>query len=150
MCRKWGVLEVPIRMTSRIVICILAAMLLTGCVFNDTVQDTADHTTYSRRAYIAGQADARRDIQHGVLAIEAHGLGAGYGKYAEILKQRYGIEERGVAGCGILDNKTEGHLRGYNGIPSQHFHLFIKQCEWRVNSHPVRPMQETLTRWWFK
>ena len=91
-------------------------MPLTGCAFNDTVQDTADQTTYSRRAYIAGQADAHRDIQHGVLAIEAHGLGAGYGKYAEILKQRYGIEERAVAGCGILDNKTDGHLRGYNEI----------------------------------
>ena len=94
----------------------LAAMLLAGCAFNDTVQDTGNQTTYSLRAYIAGQADAHRDIQNGVLAIEAYGLGAGYGKYAEILMQRYGIEERDVAGCGTLDSKTEGHLRGYNEI----------------------------------
>ena len=28
--------------------------------------------------------------------------------------------------------------------PRQHFHLFIKECEWRLNSRPVRRIQSTL------
>jgi len=47
-------------------------------------------------------------------------------------------------------NQAKRHLRGYNGIPRQHFHLFIKECEWRFNYRPIRRMQATLTGWWFK
>ena len=47
-------------------------------------------------------------------------------------------------------NQAKRHLRGYNGIPRQHFHLFIKECEWRFNYRPIGHMQTTLARWWFK
>lgn len=47
-------------------------------------------------------------------------------------------------------NQAKRHLRRYNGIPRQHFHLFIKECEWRFNHRPVSRMQATLTQWWFK
>lgn len=47
-------------------------------------------------------------------------------------------------------NQAKRHLRSYNGIPRQHFHLFIKECEWRFNYRPIGRMQETLTGWWFK
>ena len=47
-------------------------------------------------------------------------------------------------------NQAKRHLRGYNGIPSQHFHLFIKKCEWRFNYRPIGRTQDTLHRWWFK
>jgi transposase len=30
-------------------------------------------------------------------------------------------------------NQAKRHLRRYNGIPRQHFLLFIKECEWRFN-----------------
>ena len=46
-------------------------------------------------------------------------------------------------------NQAKRHLRGYNGIPRQHFHLFIKECEWRFNYRPIRRMQTTLMSWWF-
>ena len=47
-------------------------------------------------------------------------------------------------------NQAKRHLRTYNGIPKQHFHLFIKECEWRFNHRPIQQMQLSLTRWWFK
>ena len=47
-------------------------------------------------------------------------------------------------------NQAKRHLRGYNGIPRQHFHLFIKECEWRFNYRPIGRMQATLATWWFK
>jgi transposase len=47
-------------------------------------------------------------------------------------------------------NQAKRRLRSYNGIPRQHFHLFIKECEWRFNFRPIGRMQETLNKWWFK
>jgi transposase-like protein len=31
----------------------------------------------------------------------------------------------------------------------QHFHLFLKECEWRFNYRPVSRMLQHLTRCWF-
>ncbi len=47
-------------------------------------------------------------------------------------------------------NQAKRHLRGYNGIPKHHFHLFIKECEWRFNHRPVANLQKILLKWWFK
>ena len=47
-------------------------------------------------------------------------------------------------------NQAKRRLRSYNGIPRQHFHLFIKECEWRFNYRPIGRMQATLMSWWFK
>ena len=47
-------------------------------------------------------------------------------------------------------NQAKRHLRGYNGIPQQHFHLFIKECEWRFNHRPVANLTKVLQQWWFK
>jgi transposase len=47
-------------------------------------------------------------------------------------------------------NQAKRRLRSYNGIPRQHFHLFIKECEWRFNFRPIGRMQKTLNKWWFK
>jgi transposase len=30
-------------------------------------------------------------------------------------------------------SQSKRHLRKYNGIPKQNFHLFLKECEWRFN-----------------
>jgi transposase len=55
-----------------------------------------------------------------------------------------------INGIENFRNQAKRRLRGYNGIPRQHFHLFIKECEWRFNYRPIGRMQETLMHWWFK
>lgn len=30
-------------------------------------------------------------------------------------------------------NQAKRHMRKFNGIPREHFHLFLKECEWRFN-----------------
>ena len=30
-------------------------------------------------------------------------------------------------------NQAKRHMRKFNGIPQQHFNLFLKECEWRFN-----------------
>jgi transposase len=44
-------------------------------------------------------------------------------------------------------NQAKRHLRKYNGIPRQNFHLFLKECEWRFNYGPPKRLLETLLRW---
>ena len=44
-------------------------------------------------------------------------------------------------------NQAKRHLRRYNGIPKAHFHLFLKECEWRFNYRPASRLLSTLTRW---
>jgi transposase len=47
-------------------------------------------------------------------------------------------------------NQSKRHLRRYNGISKEHFHLFLKECEWRFNYRPVANLNKTLVKWWFK
>jgi transposase len=40
-------------------------------------------------------------------------------------------------------------LRKYNGIPKQHFHLFLKECEFRFNYGTPKQQLKTLKKWCF-
>jgi len=31
-------------------------------------------------------------------------------------------------------NQAKRHMRKFNGVPKEHFHLFLKECEWRFNN----------------
>ena len=44
-------------------------------------------------------------------------------------------------------NQAKRHLRKYNGIPKHHFHLFLKECEWRFNYGPPSKLLKTLKSW---
>ena len=44
-------------------------------------------------------------------------------------------------------NQAKRHLRKYNGIPRQHFYLFLKECEWRFNHGPPKQLVVTLLKW---
>jgi len=44
-------------------------------------------------------------------------------------------------------SQAKRHLRRYNGIPRHHFHLFLKECEWRFNYRPAVQLLKTLTEW---
>ena len=46
----------------------------------------------------------------------------------------------------LLD-QAKRHLRKYNGIPRHHFHLFLKECEWRFNYGPPAKLFVTLKSW---
>ena len=44
-------------------------------------------------------------------------------------------------------SQAKRHLRKYNGIPRQHFHLFLKECEWRFNYGSPASLLRTLKAW---
>ncbi len=58
------------------------------------------------------------------------------------------VEERNhINGIENFWNQAKRHLRRYNGIPRQHFHLFLKECEWRFNYRPTSNLFQILLAW---
>ena len=55
--------------------------------------------------------------------------------------------ENHINGIENFWNQAKRHLRRYNGIPRQTFHLFIKECEWRFNFGPPDQLLKTLRTW---
>jgi transposase len=64
--------------------------------------------------------------------------------------QLFADETNHINGIENFWNQAKRHMRRFNGIPSQHFHLFIKECEWRFNNRPVANLAKVLEKWWFK
>ena len=44
-------------------------------------------------------------------------------------------------------NQAKRHLRKFNGIPKEHFHLFLKECEWRFNNPKATDQLIQLRQW---
>ena len=58
------------------------------------------------------------------------------------------VEEKShINGIENFWNQAKRHMRRYNGIPKAHFHLFLKECEWRFNHRPARNLLKTLSEW---
>lgn len=68
-------------------------------------------------------------------------------------QQRVNVGKRLARGRPQIDSienfwsQAKRHLRRYNGIPRQHLHLFLKECEWRFNYGPPRQLRKTLKSW---
>ena len=66
------------------------------------------------------------------------------------INHRKAFAERGtnhINGIENFWNQTKRHLRKYNGIPKHHFHLFLKECEWRFNYGSPSQLLSTLKAW---
>ncbi len=90
-------------------------------------------------AYFAGRAEAEKDIAIGVLAFESSGFGAG-GPWVKILRERYNIEDRIVAGC-IVNERIMGHETGYNS-------LSLPEIERRFGKGRIEAAQEEGAKLW--
>lgn len=44
-------------------------------------------------------------------------------------------------------NQAKRHLRRFNGIPREHFPLFLKECEWRFNNPKPKDQLTQLNQW---
>ena len=76
----------------------------------------SDSESSAREGYQAGSVEARHDLATGKLAVETYGFPVECSsEYAQLLRERHGIELRPVAGC-VVDARIAGHARGYNEI----------------------------------
>jgi transposase len=44
-------------------------------------------------------------------------------------------------------NQAKRHMRKFNGVPKQHFYLYIKECEWRFNFGSPQKLLKILKKW---
>ena len=44
-------------------------------------------------------------------------------------------------------NQAKRHLRKFNGVPKENFHLFLKECEWRFNNRDPKTQITQLKKW---
>ena len=44
-------------------------------------------------------------------------------------------------------NQAKRHMRKFNGVPKEHFGLFLKDCEWRFNNSDPSAQLKQLRQW---
>ena len=44
-------------------------------------------------------------------------------------------------------NQAKRHMRKFNGVPREHFPLFLKECEWRFNNPKPQAQLKQITQW---
>jgi len=44
-------------------------------------------------------------------------------------------------------NQAKRHMRRFNGVPAEHFPLFLKECEWRFNNPQPQAQLRELKQW---
>jgi len=62
-------------------------------------------------------------------------------------RKRFADRGNHINGIENFWNQAKRHLRRYNGIPQQNFHLYLKECEWRFNHRPASKLLKTLVDW---
>ena len=61
--------------------------------------------------------------------------------------KRFVKKHKHINGIENFWNQAKRHMRKFNGVPRQHFPLFLKECEWRFNTpHPQRQFAQ-LKQW---
>ena len=61
--------------------------------------------------------------------------------------EKFAEEKNHINGIENFWNQAKRHMRRYNGIPKAHFHLFLKECEWRFNHRPASNLLKTISEW---
>ena len=62
-------------------------------------------------------------------------------------KQFVASQHSHINGIENFWNQAKRHLRRFNGIPRQSFHLFLKECEWRFNGGSHKALLKQLKQW---
>ena len=58
--------------------------------------------------------------------------------------EKFAEEKNHINGIENFWNQSKRHLRKFNGIPKAHFHLFIKECQFRFNNPKVDKQLEII------
>jgi transposase len=80
-------------------------------------------------------------------------IGRGALDISGLRHQRVADAKRSARGRPQIDNvesfwsQCKRHLRRYNGVPRPHFHLFLKECEWRFNYGSPAQLLKQLKGW---
>ena len=62
--------------------------------------------------------------------------------HSKLFAQKYNH----INGIENFGNQAKRHMRKYNGVPRQHFNLFLKECEWRFNMGSPKHLLEDIKK----
>jgi transposase len=119
------------------------------CVHHGKVAAIPVRTEPSERSPSEPGAKARLDA---IVYADLHARRAAL-DVSSFRPRRVNTSGRPVRGRPRLDqvenfwSQAKRHLRRYNGIPREHLHLFLKECEWRFNYGPPAQLHKVLKAW---
>ena len=61
--------------------------------------------------------------------------------------KRFSESKNHINGIENFWNQAKRHLRRFNGIPKEHFPLFLRECEWRFNNPNPKEQLTQLKQW---
>lgn len=59
---------------------------------------------------------------------------SGFSHYRINHSELFADRKNHINGIENFWNQAKRHLRKFNGVPKDHFHLYLKECEWRFNN----------------
>jgi len=62
-------------------------------------------------------------------------------------RRRFADRKNHINGIENFWNQAKRHLRRFNGIPREHFPLFLRECEWRFNNPDPKDQLLQLNQW---
>jgi transposase len=62
-------------------------------------------------------------------------------------RTRFADRRNHINGIENFWNQAKRHLRRFNGIPKEHFPLFLRECEWRFNNPDPKDQLFLLNQW---
>ncbi len=62
-------------------------------------------------------------------------------------EERFADSQNHINGIENFWNQAKRHMRKYNGVSKHHFHLFLKECEWRFNGGTPKQLLKQLRQW---
>jgi transposase len=69
-------------------------------------------------------------------------------KHYRINHSKRFVEQRNhINGIENFWNQAKRHLRKFNGVPKEHFELFLKECEWRFNTSNPKAQLKLIKQW---
>jgi transposase len=61
--------------------------------------------------------------------------------------KHFALSKNHINGIENFWSQAKRHMRKFNGIPKAHFHLYLKECEWRFNNPDFTKQIRMLRRW---
>ena len=61
--------------------------------------------------------------------------------------KRFADKRNHINGIENFWNQAKRHMRKFNGVPKEHFPLFLKECEWRFNNPEPQAQLKQIKQW---
>ena len=115
-----------------------------GKVYTKVISDTGSNTLMSIiKTKVKPDSIVYTDGYRSYNALDVSGF-----KHYRINHSKLFADKRNhINGIENFWNQAKRHMRKFNGVPKEHFPLFLKECEWRFNNPSPKDQLIQLKQW---